>query len=266
MTLKGFDTMYDEEPEPLPGTYQHTRKVWEQKKREKAQAELVDNCLLINKITPTENVSDTLNGAPPLNVGAPSPVPPALTGPGPLGGAGPLSVAPPVPVPHPVSGVGPLSLKAEPQPYVTQPTSGSPPLTVSPPLSGPGPVRVADGYVRITFNFMFMDRDVLKVIKDMTEAEARIYLYLISKSYGQQKPKNICSTTNSEMAPHIGITHSTAFARGLASLERKGFIGRRYIARKRGEKSQFRVYLPCEIPGFKSTTIIQSVFPPENDQ
>jgi hypothetical protein len=47
MTLKGFDTMYDE-PEPSPGSYQHARKVWERKKAEEAEAKkAVDKSLLI---------------------------------------------------------------------------------------------------------------------------------------------------------------------------------------------------------------------------
>ena len=108
---------------------------------------------------------------------------------------------------------------------------------------------------------MFLDIDVMEAIKDMTEAESRIYLFLVLRSYGQRYPKNICYTTNSEMSPHIGITHKTAFARALSSLENRGFIERRYIARKKGEKTKFRVYLPCEIDGFDSRTIIESISP-----
>jgi hypothetical protein len=57
MTLKGFDTMYDE-PEPSPGSYQHARKVWERKKAEEAEAKkAVDKSLLKDDSTIAKTVT-----------------------------------------------------------------------------------------------------------------------------------------------------------------------------------------------------------------
>jgi predicted transcriptional regulator len=230
--------------------------------KEKADSldEVVDNSLLITEGAPTGSVSAPSNGGRPVTVGA------TLNESDTPHGPDTFEVADPLAVSHPQSGAATLkvvvgkTLKPLARPVNTPPHGGAATLKGPPPLIGAAPVKVADGNVHVTFNYMFMDRDVLKAIKDMTEAEARIYLYLVSESYGRHKyPTNICSTTNNEMAPHIGITHSTAFARSLASLEQKGFIDRRYIARKKGEKSQFRVYLPCELAGSKSKTIIENV-------
>ena len=92
------------------------------------------------------------------------------------------------------------------------PQTGRDILSVIPPKQPPrkSHLKVPDGDVRITRNYMFLDIDVMEAIKDMTEAESRIYLFLVLRSYGQRYPKNICYTTNSEMSPHIGITHKTA--------------------------------------------------------
>jgi hypothetical protein len=61
------------------------------------------------------------------------------------------------------------------------------------------------------------------------------------------------------VSPYICITYKSAFAGALVSLGTRGFIARLYIARNRGEKTKFRVYLPCEIEGFESRAIIERI-------
>ena len=227
--LKGFDSMYEDSiPKdsgtPLPGTYAHLRWTADEKKKRDEAEKAVDKSLLISEDTTTPTGPDPLTEPDPQEVPGTLEVSGPLSGPGPQKGGDILKVV--SPKQHPKSSL-----------------------------------KIPDGDVRITRNYMFLDVDVLEAIKDMTEAESRIYLFLVLRSYGQRYPKNICYTTNSEMSPHIGISHKSAFARAQASLETRGFIERLYIARKRGEKTKFRVFLPCEIEGFESRTIIESISP-----
>ena len=121
------------------------------------------------------------------------------------------------------------------------------------------PSKIEAGGVRITRNYMFFDVDIFRAIKDMTGNEIRIYLDLILKTYGQIRPKNICSITNPEIASRTGINSSASFANALRSLEQKGYIQRIFAAHQKKQKSIYRVFLPCEVRGnHGSRTLIES--------
>ena len=154
-------------------------------------------------------------------------------------------------------------------PSAATPLSGAHPPNVAPPLPGPtllsvvpppsgvhkGVIKLEDGYVKITKNFLFLDVDVLRMFKEMTEAEIRIYTNLYLRTWGQINPNNICKCTNSEISANTGITSPTTFSKIMSKLEDRGLIECRYKARKVGEKSKYRVFLPCEVTGYNGTTI-----------
>ncbi len=119
--------------------------------------------------------------------------------------------------------------------------------------------RDIDGQqIRITNNFCFFDRDIFELCRELKEAELRIYLELFNKTYAVKKyPTNICSCTNSELTIATGITSSSAFSRAFKLLESKGLIRRLVISRTSNEKSLFRIYLPCELPGSNSKTRVE---------
>jgi hypothetical protein len=119
--------------------------------------------------------------------------------------------------------------------------------------------RDIDGQqIRITNNFCFFDRDLFELCRELKEAELRIYLELFNKTYAVKNfPTNICSCTNSELTIATGITSSSAFSRAFKLLESKGLIKRLIISRTSNEKSLFRVYLPCELPGSNSKTKVE---------
>ena len=119
------------------------------------------------------------------------------------------------------------------------------------------PSNIEAGVVKITNNYMRFDKDIFDVIKIMSESETRIYLDLILLSYGQLPAKNICSTTNNEIAARTGITSSSSFSTAFKGLERRGYIKRLLESHQRNQKSLYRVYLPSELPGFKSITKIE---------
>jgi len=214
MTVKGFESAFDDEEKvrPLPGTMAHLKWVEDKKKREKA----VDKSLLIDGQTTSLKEAPILKEAP-----------------------APKEAA---------------SLKE-----VVQTTSSKERASLK-----EGHIR--DGLVNIMANFCFFDRDVFALLRSLKEAEMRIYLDLYTRSYGKWSyakrktiPRNICSCTNSQLSETTGITSSSAFSRAFKGLESKGLIKRLITSRSINEKSLFRVYLPCEIPGADSETIIKYI-------
>lgn len=121
------------------------------------------------------------------------------------------------------------------------------------------PSNIEAGGVKITSNYMRFDLDIFESIKTMSESETRIYLDLLLKTYGQLPAKNMCFTTNPEIALRTGIGSSSSFATAMKSLERKGFIERIFESHQKNKKSIYRVYLPCELPGAKSKTKVETV-------
>jgi hypothetical protein len=133
------------------------------------------------------------------------------------------------------------------------------------PVNRPGPitrrgvsVKNEDiGYVSVESNYMRLDLDVFRVIRDMTYGEKSIYLDLIRRAYGAYpRAKNACSCTYTEIIETTGVTSRDSISNAINSLESKGYILRLLTAYKKGDKSMYRVYLPCEIIGKDSRTKI----------
>lgn len=133
------------------------------------------------------------------------------------------------------------------------------PLETKPPSISEAPLESEgglDGEVLVELNYMRFDMDIFSILPDLSGAEAKIYLNLICRSYGQQPARNICSCTNPIIAKSTGITSSATLAKAMLSLETKGFIKRLFTARKMNERSLYRIYLPGERPGETSRTVI----------
>lgn len=156
---------------------------------------------------------------------------------------GPVNQPGPVTIPHPVTR--------------TVRTTRPVPVNRPVPVTGRG-VRATNediGYPTIEHNFMIFDLDVFKAIKDMTYGEKSIYLDLLRRAYGAYpRPKNSCSCTYTEMSESSGVTSRDSISNAISSLEAKYYIKRLVTAYKKGDKSLYRVYLPCEIMGNDSRT------------
>jgi hypothetical protein len=134
----------------------------------------------------------------------------------------------------------------------------SPSNIESPPHFTP-PSIIEAGGIKITSNYMRFDLDIFDAIKAMSESETRIYLDLLLRSYGQLPARNICNTTNPEIASRTGIRSSSSFSKAIRSLEQRGYIKRIFESHQKNQKSIFRVYLPCELPGYRSKTKIENM-------
>ncbi len=147
---------------------------------------------------------------------------------------------------------------------IESPSKIEPPLNIATASNIESPSNFAPhanieaGGVKITNNYMRFDMDIFGALRTMSGNEVRIYLEFIVKTYGQIPPKNICSTTNPELAIRTGVSSSSSFAAAIKSLEQRGFIKRIFEAHKKKQKSIYRVFLPCEIQGSRSRTKIES--------
>jgi hypothetical protein len=133
------------------------------------------------------------------------------------------------------------------------------PSNIETPSHFASPSNSEAGGIKITSNYMRFDLDIFEAIKTMSESETRIYLDLLLRSYGQLPAKNICSTTNPEIALRTGIGSSSSFSKAIRALETKGYIKRLFESHKKNMKSIFRIYLPVELPASKSKTRIENV-------
>jgi hypothetical protein len=113
------------------------------------------------------------------------------------------------------------------------------------------------GGVLIERNYMRFDMDIFPVLAEMAGAEAKVYLDFIRRTYGQVSPRNICSCTHPMIIESTGITSRETLARVINSLEKKGFVKRLFMARTMKERSMYRVFLPGELPGRQSRTVIR---------
>jgi hypothetical protein len=134
----------------------------------------------------------------------------------------------------------------------------SPSNIEAPPQFEP-PSNIEAGGIKITNNYMRFDLDIFDAIKAMSESETRIYLDLLLRSYGQIPARNICNTTNPEIASRTGIGSSSSFSKAIRSLEQRGYIKRIFESHQKNQKSIYRVYLPCELTGSRSKTKIENI-------
>lgn len=224
MALKGFDSMYEDdepvkktEPEPLPGTYEQLRRVWEKKKKN-----VVDKGLLINQ-EPVLNERTVLSPETVLNSETV------------------LKQR--------------IVKKQEKQP---RRVSGLKLRTVGDVLANELPRIVDDsGSVTISENYMRFDMDIFKALAGMRLNERAVYLDLIRRSYGAYpQPRNTCECTNPEITDTTGLTGKDTITRAIRTLEDNGFISRWFKAQVKGQKSLYRVYLPCEMVGYSGRTKI----------
>jgi hypothetical protein len=233
--LKGWDAAYTGKV-PIRGTFAYAKYLSDKKDKEKESSltVVVDNSLLVSEEAPSKNESPSVSEAPSKNE-SPS-----------------VSEAP-----SKNESCSSPNNTQEPTQYTT--SKNESPSVSEAPSKNESPSKIEAGGVRITRNYMFFDVDIFRAIKDMTGNEIRIYLDLILKTYGQIRPKNICSITNPEIASRTGINSSASFANAFRSLEQKGYIQRIFAAHQKKQKSIYRVFLPCEVRGnHGSRTLIES--------
>ena len=221
--LKGWDAAYTGKV-PIRGTFAYAKYLSDKKDKEKESSltVVVDNSLLVCEESPSKIESPSVSESP--------------------------SKIEPCSSPNNTRDSAPYTTSKIESPSVSEA-----------PSKFESPSKIEAGGVRITRNYMFFDVDIFRAIKDMTGNEIRIYLDLILKTYGQIRPKNICSITNPEIASRTGINSSASFAKALRSLEQKGYIQRIFAAHQKKQKSIYRVFLPCEVRGnHGSRTLIES--------
>lgn len=111
--------------------------------------------------------------------------------------------------------------------------------------------------VKIINNYVFRDADICSLMRELTANEFKVYNYFLSISYEVKfAPRQICSTTHPIIQTETAISSNKTIGVVVESLEAKGLIKRLVTARKAGEMSLYRVYLPCERPGYTGETLV----------
>ena len=240
MKILTFGELPEDPDNPIIGPYQRLYDLEKKKKFEKEQLkkqhESVDNYLLVDKETPS-NIESPSKIEPPLNIATASNI------------ESPSKIE-----------AGDVVGYSKPMTEATKPTISvvKTPSNIESPSNFAPHANIEAGGVKITNNYMRFDMDIFGALRTMSGNEVRIYLEFIVKTYGQIPPKNICSTTNPELAIRTGVSSSSSFAAAIKSLEQRGFIKRIFEAHKKKQKSIYRVFLPCEIQGSRSRTKIES--------
>lgn len=114
-------------------------------------------------------------------------------------------------------------------------------------------------YVSLEGNWMKFSLDIFKLLPAIGGVELKVYLYLLSLSYGNWQPKNICSTSLSMISEATGISFKESVSRIIKKLTTQGLVKRIFKADAKGDLSIYRVYLPSEIPGMGGKTKITTI-------
>jgi hypothetical protein len=260
MTVKGFDALYEEPedtggPVPLPGTDAYLAFVAEKKRREKERTRKAAE----TPLPPDDNqsLSGILAGtdtrAIPENAPGLRGIPHTAAIPGGRTGIveGPAQSRPA----ELSSGI----LAATDTPPIPRQSPGSLQGTAPARLPHPPsiPVQTEHEEVEITDNYMRFDLDIFDLLRILSEGELRIYLDFVRRSYGQSPPRNTCSVTRRKIGATAGVASPNAQVTVIQRLEQKGLIKRLSTATGKNQASKFRVFLPSEIPGHTSKTIIR---------
>lgn len=224
MTLKGFESAFDEEEKtrPLPGTMAHLMWVEEQKKQ-----------AAVNK---SVEYSQTSNDAMPSDGQTPS------NGAAPSGGLTPLKKV------TRLSGVMP-SGGLIPSGGVLPSDGHTPPVDKDLII-----LQLTHKPVEITKNYMRFDKDVFTVLATLPDVECKVYLDLIRRSWGQLPAMRGCKTTFKAISSSSGVSIGRSMARAIQNLESRGLIEIMYKARAKGEQSVYRVYLPKETGSYETSS------------
>jgi hypothetical protein len=116
----------------------------------------------------------------------------------------------------------------------------------------PAPSRIMQNYSR-------RDREVTNLMQLLTPNEWKVYCYFLSVTHESWVPEmragvTHCWTTHPTIQRRTGIASNNTVGKTVESLEARGLVRRTYTARRSLEKSQYRVYLPCELTGYQGTT------------
>lgn len=140
-----------------------------------------------------------------------------------------------------------------------------PPITITPQVtvskmitvSTVTPEVIGEGFVILQNNWFRLDCDIIGLMSQISDLEFKIYLFLVNLSYGQWKPKNICSASLSAIAEGIGAKATPPISRNIKSLITKGLVLRIFRGDKKGDPSIYRVFLPSEVPWYGGKTKVR---------
>ena len=92
------------------------------------------------------------------------------------------------------------------------------------------------------------------VIPSMKESELHLYYYLADRSYGNQRTQSegLITYSQKEAMKGTGIKSTATIVKAMNSLCKKKLVKWVRKARKRGEISQIRVFLPEDVQEFRS--------------
>lgn len=116
---------------------------------------------------------------------------------------------------------------------------------------------IGEGYVVLQNNWFRLDCDIIGLMGRLSDLEFKIYLFMVTISYGQWKPKNICSASLSAIAEGIGVKATPPISKNVKSLITKGLLQRIFRGDQKGEVSIYRVFLPSEVPWIGGKTRVR---------
>jgi len=117
------------------------------------------------------------------------------------------------------------------------------------------PVTIQPQPVQIIYNFSKRDRDINKLMPSLTGDEWKVYCYLLSITHEKSwQGETHCWTSHHVIREETGLGCRRTVGIVLESLEAKELIQRTYTGNKAVKKSQYRVFLPCEISGYVGET------------
>lgn len=119
---------------------------------------------------------------------------------------------------------------------------------------------VTDGEpVNLSANWMKFDNDIFLVMPELSGVELKVYLFMISRSYGLFTPQNLCTLGYQEICQALGIKATPPVSRAIKSLIQKGFIKRQFKGESESSLSIYRVLLPREASWFDTIKREQSL-------
>ena len=81
-------------------------------------------------------------------------------------------------------------------------------------------------YVSIENNWMKFPNEIFLVMSKLSGVELKVYLAMVSRSYGSFTPKNLCTIGHQDLCLILGIDSVPAISRAVSNLIKKGFIKR----------------------------------------
>lgn len=225
MTAIGFESGLDEEEKirPIPGTNAHLESVRLKKLKESTKSEPVDKHLLIIDSLCDETIlgNQSSHDAQPLYSDS-------------------------------SSSSDKLSSNHQPSHHTKRSRRTDLPRLVK--LGQEIPITIEQQPVQILYNYCRRDRDVVGMMSSLTGDEWKVYCYLLSETHEKWEGETHCWTSHHVIREETGLGCKRTVGIVLESLEAKGLIQRTFTGNRVVKRSQYRIFLPCEMPGYNGET------------